>query len=60
MLQDEGPFLSQAQGRNDRSLTEFRLVIAVQPHAVSVVTVVVQEDAIEGIASDRLDPRLDL
>ena len=59
MLEDESPFFSQAERRNDWSFAEFRLVVAMQPHAVPVVSIVVQENAIEVVANHSLNAALD-
>jgi hypothetical protein len=60
MFEDDRSFFSQAERGNDGSFAEFRLVVAMQSHAVTVVSVVVQENAIEVIASHSLNAALDI
>jgi hypothetical protein len=60
VFQDEGACFPDAHRGNDRSLPELPLVVAVESHAIAVVPVVVEQDAVEDRPCDRFYPTLEI
>src|SRR5215510_15401843 len=60
MLHEEGPFFPYTHRRNNRSFPKLRFIVVVEPHAVAVVPVVIEQNTIKVGTSDRFNSFLDI